>query len=191
MKQVQYAFYFDQTRCIGCHTCAVACMDWHNLEIGANWRKVTTREEGRSNDLHVSFLSLSCNHCDNPLCAISCPAKAITKLKENGIVVVDYTRCLGKDKCKMVCKRVCPYSAPQFGSETNAKMQKCDLCLERLKENKRPICVEACPMEALDAGPLNVLTEKYGGTTEACGFVYSRKALPSIVFRPKMSKKSD
>jgi anaerobic dimethyl sulfoxide reductase subunit B (iron-sulfur subunit) len=166
-------------------------MDWHNLEIGTSWRRVSAKENGLFPDLFVSFLSLSCNHCGTPLCAISCPAKAITKLEDSGIVVVDRAKCLGKDKCKTVCRKVCPYSTPQFGPETDAKMQKCDLCLERWKENKKPICVEACPMEALDAGPLDVLMKKYGNTKEACGFVHSRKTLPSIIFRPKIPKTSE
>ena len=50
MKQI--GFYFDQTRCIGCHTCSVACKDWHNIEAGSiNWRRVILIEKGK-------FLSL-------------------------------------------------------------------------------------------------------------------------------------
>jgi ferredoxin len=84
-----------------------------------------------------------------------------------------------------LCKDVCPYSAPQFADEENAKMQKCDLCLDRWPENKKPICVEACPMRALDAGPVDELKAKYGETRDACGFVYSQIAEPSIVNKPK------
>jgi NADPH-dependent glutamate synthase beta subunit-like oxidoreductase len=84
-----------------------------------------------------------------------------------------------------LCKDVCPYSAPQFADEEKAKMQKCDLCVERWPENKKPICVEACPMRALDAGPINELMGTYGGTQDACGFVYSQIAEPAIVNKPK------
>ncbi len=51
-----------------------------------------------------------------------------------------------------LCKDVCPYGAPQFDDEEKAKMQKCDLCVERWPDQKKPICVEACPVRALDAG---------------------------------------
>ncbi|MBW1709846.1 MAG: FAD-dependent oxidoreductase [Deltaproteobacteria bacterium] len=84
-----------------------------------------------------------------------------------------------------LCKDVCPYSAPQFADEEKAKMQKCDLCLERWFEDKKPVCVEACPMRALDAGPLDELQKKYGDNRDAVGFVYSEIAEPAIVNKPK------
>jgi anaerobic dimethyl sulfoxide reductase subunit B (iron-sulfur subunit) len=38
---MQLAFYFDQTRCTGCYTCAVACKDWHDVPAGpASWMRV-------------------------------------------------------------------------------------------------------------------------------------------------------
>ena len=64
-------------------------------------------------------------------------------------------------------------------------MQKCDLCLDRWVEGKKPICVEACPMRAMDAGPVDELKARYGDVLEAEGFVYSRKLIPSVVFKPK------
>ena len=84
-----------------------------------------------------------------------------------------------------LCKDVCPYGAPQFADEEKAKMQKCDLCLDRWPEDKKPICVEACPMRALDAGPLDELKATYGEIKNAYGFVYSSMVEPSIVNKPK------
>jgi len=84
-----------------------------------------------------------------------------------------------------LCKDVCPYSSPQFADEEKATMQKCDLCLERWTENKKPICVEACPTRALDAGPMDELGVKYGDVKDAHGFAYSPVAEPSIVNKPK------
>ncbi len=189
MKREQIGFYFNQSRCIGCYTCTIACKDWHNLELEVNWRIVTTKEQGKFPNLFVTHLSLSCNHCTNPICATVCPNNAITKREEDGIVVVDLKKCLGKDKCGAVCKNVCPYSSPQFGTEENARMQKCDLCLDRWVENKKPICVEACPMRALDAGPLDQLKTKYGNIKKVDGFFYSTKIDPSIIFNPKTPSK--
>lgn len=84
-----------------------------------------------------------------------------------------------------LCKDVCPYDAPQFAIEEKAKMQKCDLCLDRWSENKKPICVESCPMRALDAGPLDELKAKYGDKKDAHGFIYSTMVEPSIINKPK------
>lgn len=75
-----------------------------------------------------------------------------------------------------------------FGSEPNPKMQKCDLCLERLAENNKPICVGSCPMKALDVGPLNELKAKYGDIQEAESFFYSRRVKPFIFIKPKATK---
>lgn len=179
---VQLAFYFDQSRCTGCYTCIVACKDWHDVEAGpASWIRITALEKGKFPNLSLSYLFTTCFHCHDPLCIEACHVSAITKREKNGIVIVDREICLGGEKCKFACRKACPYDAPQFGAEPNAKMQKCDLCLERWAEKKKPICVDSCPMRALDAGPLDELRAKYGDVREAEGFVYSDKTMPSLV----------
>ena len=183
---MQMAFYFDQSRCVGCYACSVACKDWHDIKPGpANWRRVTSREWGTYPTLFLTHLSLSCNHCERPACVKACTADAITKREEDGIVVVNSDKCLGNVTCDTLCKKACPYNAPQFGDEEGAKIQMCNLCLDRLVENKRPICVEACPMRALDAGSTDELRSKYGGIKEVEGFAYSEKTKPSIIFKPR------
>ncbi len=183
---MQMGFYFDQTRCTGCYTCTVACKDWHDIPAGpASWRQVLTIEKGKFPNLFVAFLSTSCYHCAQPLCASACPVGAISKRQEDGIVVVNREECLGKDSCEL-CKLACPYEVPQFGAEENAKMQMCNLCLDRLAENKKPICVAGCPMRALDAGPMEELRAKYGEIKEAEGFIFSAETRPSIVFKPSV-----
>jgi len=182
---MQMGFYFDQTRCTGCFTCVVACKDWNDVEAGpATWRRVTTLEKGRYPDLFVAFLSTSCYHCAKPACVSACPVSAISKREHDGVVVVDREACLGRDGCEM-CLQACPYDAPQFGAEENPKMQMCHFCLDRLAGGKKPVCVDACPMRAMDAGTIEELRGKYGDIREAEGFVYSEKLIPSIVFKPK------
>jgi anaerobic dimethyl sulfoxide reductase subunit B (iron-sulfur subunit) len=61
--------------------------------------------------------------------------------------------------------------------------------MDRLTEGKKPICVEACPTWALDAGPLDELRAKYGDVKNAEGFVYSRDLAPSVTFKPKQDTK--
>lgn len=183
---VQIGFYFDQSRCIGCYTCSVACKDWHDINAGPiNWRQVKIIEKGKFPNPFLVYLSYSCNHCENPPCIQVCPGNAIIKIENNGVVIVDYKKCLGTNNCDQNCLHVCPWNCPQFGLEANAKMQKCDLCYNRLKIEKKPICVEACPMYALDSGPMEELREKYGGCNEAQGFIYSKKFNPSVIFKPK------
>ena len=116
-------------------------------------------------------------------------AERITNFKEVALgfseeaAIEEAKRCL--NCAGHLCKDVCPYDAPQFDDEETARMQKCDLCLERWDENKKPICVEACPVRALDAGSMDELQAKYGDVTDARGFVYSTVTEPAVVTKPK------
>ena len=183
---MQLAFYFDQTRCNGCYTCVVACKDWHDVPAGpASWIRLKTIEKGKYPKPFLAYLQSTCYHCAEPACIQACPVNAISKREEDGIVVVDKETCLGKDGCQM-CLNVCPYNAPQFGAEENAKMQKCDFCLERWSEGKKPVCVDSCPARALDAGPIDEMVAKYGEAKEATGFTYDSKLRPSVIFKLKL-----
>ncbi len=187
---MQYGIHIDQNRCMGCFACIVACKDWHDVPAGpASWIRVKTIEKGRYPELFVAFLPVLCNQCLTPACVSVCPVDAVNKRPEDGIVTVDKEKCLGKNSCGL-CLEACLYDAPQFGEEINPKMQKCDLCIERWERGKKPICVSSCPMEAIDAGPITELKEKYGDCREAEGFKYHEKLAPSITFTPKKDKEN-
>jgi len=149
-----------------------------------SWIRVKTIEKGKYPNLFNAFLPTMCFHCEVPACVEVCPTNAISKNPDSGIVVVNQEDCLGND-CRL-CKDACLYDAPQFGSGKDVKMEKCDLCAERWAEGKKPICVEGCPMRALDAGPIEQLRKEYGGVYEAEGFTYSEDTAPSVTFRPKI-----
>ncbi|MGD8257599.1 MAG: 4Fe-4S dicluster domain-containing protein [Desulfobacterales bacterium] len=186
---MQLGFYFNQTRCTGCSACRVACKDWHNIPAGpANWMRVLYTENGKFPNVFVAYLATPCYHCLDPVCVPACPVNAISKRDENGIVLVDREACLGNLKCDVKCLKACAYDAPQFGTEQGAKMQKCNLCIDRWTENKLPVCVEACPTRALDSGPLDELVSKYGKIRETERFAYSKKIKPAVVFTPKLQK---
>jgi len=99
--------------------------------------------------------------------------------------MVETETCLGFDGCGAPCLIVCPYDAPQFRDKADARMEKCDLCMERWAEGKKPICVNACPTRALDAGPQDELKAKYGDKHEAVGFSYSDEIKPSLVIKSR------
>ena len=183
---MQIGFYFDQTRCTGCGACRVACKDWNDVPAGPeNWMRVECIEKGKLPDVYVAYMVGPCFHCMDPVCIPACPVQAISKRDEDGIVVVDSDTCIGNIECDVKCLKACPYDAPQFGTEDNAKMEKCNFCVDRLAENKQPICVAGCPTRALDSGPLDELKAKYGDVREAQGFIYAAELDPSIVFKPK------
>lgn len=99
---------------------------------------------------------LLCNHCTNPPCVRVCPTQATYKM-EDGIVAMDYHRCIG---CRF-CMAGCPYGArsfnfidprlhlpkqapnPAFPTRMIGVVEKCNFCVERLNEGKLPACVEA------------------------------------------------
>jgi len=182
---MQMGFYFDQSRCIGCYACTIACKDWHSVGMeAADWRRITTLEKGGFPDVTLSHLWIGCYHCLHPACTEACPVDAVMKRQEDGIMVVDREKCLGKEECGL-CNQACPYQIPQFGDEDDAKMQMCNFCLDRFLEGGRPICVDACPMRALDAGPMDQLRAKYGDMENAEGFTYSTETKPSIIFKSR------
>jgi len=122
------------------------------------------------------FLTQTCYHCENPPCVAVCPVAAITKRREDGIVITDIDTCIG---CRR-CVSACPYSAPKFNQVTN-KAEKCDLCLSRLDEGDIPACVENCPVQALVHGDLQEL-EARGGVRQGDNFTVHTAVNPSIRF---------
>ena len=185
---MQLAFYFNQERCTGCYTCVVACKDWNDISAGpVSWIRVIAIERGKYPHPFVAYLPTACYHCAEPACIPACPVNAISKREQDGIVIAEKELCLGRSSCQM-CLDACPYDAPQFSAEEHAKMQKCNLCLERWSEGKKPICVEGCPTRALDAGSLDEMRTKYGEVKEAIGFTYNEELRPSVTFKPKLAK---
>ncbi len=149
----QYGFFVEVEKCVQCHACEVACKAEHNVDLGVHWRRVVSVWGGRFPNVTNTSLSLSCQHCGNPACVAVCPAGAISKRAEDGIVVVDRSKCIGCHYCFFAC----PFGVPQYGDD--GTMQKCNLCLERLAEGKQPKCVSTCPAEALHAGPIEELAK--------------------------------
>jgi DMSO reductase iron-sulfur subunit len=147
---MQYGFYFDEGRCIQCHTCELACKSTHNLEPGIKWRRVIETWDGNYPNITRTFFSLSCMHCENPPCIPACPTGAISKRMKDGIVLVDRAKCNG---CKE-CLPACPYDVPQFGKD--GIMQMCDYCTSI---SSNPACTISCPAEALFFGKLDDLFE--------------------------------
>lgn len=158
MIKKQYVFYHDPDRCIKCFACEVACKQWHGIKAGTiRLRRVEEVTTGSFPDVKRTFRSISCLHCVKPRCIEACPRGAISKREEDGIVVVDASKC---DGCR-ACWEACPVKAPQF-DEHNI-MQKCDMCLERVEHSQVPVCVATCPTQALHWGTLDELAAIIAG----------------------------
>ena len=179
------AFYFDSSSCSGCKTCQMACKDKNDLAIGQLWRRVYEVAGGGwkklgetwKQDLFAYNVSLSCNHCADPICVKNCPTHALFK-REDGIVQIDQSVCIGCQYCAWVC----PYGAPQYNPQSG-KMGKCDLCADYVDQGKNPSCVDACPMRALDFGEYDELVRKYGATELVFPLPDESITQPSIVIK--------
>ena len=138
----ELGFIFHSENCVQCHACQAACKSWRNLERGVDWRRVHNLWRGVYPDTSVLTLSVSCMHCAVPACVGACPAGAISKRPEDGLVLVDRALCTG---CH-ICFDVCQFGAPQFGAD--GTMQKCDFCGDGALPGA--VCVMACPTQALE-----------------------------------------
>jgi|WetSurMetagenome_2_1015567.scaffolds.fasta_scaffold223744_2 anaerobic dimethyl sulfoxide reductase subunit B len=183
---VQQGFLFDQSRCSGCRTCALACKSWHNLPAGPlKYLKIYEYEKGSFPDVRIHIQWIPCFHCEDPVCLNSCPVKAIYKEEKYGAVLIDSEKCNG---CRQ-CYNVCPYGAPVFESDARKiKAQKCNMCLDRLEVGLKPICVLACPNRALDFGNLKDLISRYGNNRDLEDLPKGQITSPSVVFKCHASK---
>lgn len=181
LKATRWAMVIDLTKCKrheGCNDCALACHQVHNVpefdnhkhEVKWIWKESFGHAfHDQMHNLqaekwqHTPALVL-CNHCDNPPCVRVCPTKATWQRESDGIVMMDWHRCIG---CRY-CVAACPYGSrsfnwvdprphidkidPDYPTRTKGVVEKCTFCDERLSRGQLPACVEACKHGALVFG---------------------------------------
>lgn len=145
-----HAMLFDSTICIGCRSCENACAKAHDFpepddELKAGViRKTNETRRGVINKYDTSkgelFVRNQCMHCNEPACAAACLTQAMYKTKE-GPVIWREDKCMG---CRY-CMVSCPFDVPKFEYHSaNPKIQKCDMCYDRIIKGEIPACAEAC-----------------------------------------------
>ena len=179
----RWAMVIDTRKCLeqdGCDKCIQACHQAHNVpEIADHTREVkwiwkepfehafpSQESEHIQEELKGRPTPVFCNHCDEPPCVRVCPTQATWKRETDGIVMMDWHRCIG---CRY-CVAACPYGSRSFNwfdprphiKELNGEyptrskgvVEKCTFCDERLAAGRLPACVEACTEKALVFGDL-------------------------------------
>ncbi len=165
--------------CIGCDYCVYACQAVNNVPDAKRWNihLVDRTETGQ-----LFHITRPCLHCQDAPCTAVCPVGA-TYVRDDGIVIMDYDRCIG---CRY-CQVACPYGArtfnwgddgdggayqPTWGSaevETRPRgvAEKCTFCVHRIDRGlaqglmpgidrqATPACVNICPVGARMFGDLN------------------------------------
>ena len=140
----------DTRSCIGCHSCTVACRTHNELTSDMIYNPVTTvGPKGTYPNLHVTHIALLCMHCQEPSCVKGCPTGA-SQQRDDGIVIAEEEKCVS---CK-VCVMACPYGARVCNHEKGI-VQKCDFCLDRTEQGKKPRCVQTCHQKARTFGDMS------------------------------------
>ncbi|MBI9056208.1 MAG: 4Fe-4S binding protein [Labilibaculum sp.] len=148
------SFIFNTNRCVGCNACAAGCSIENGTDLMMNWREVNTHNKIKHPGLPVFHFSLACNHCEDAPCMKNCPALAYTRDEKTGAIIHHAEACIGCTYCTWAC----PYDAPKFNPATNI-VEKCNFCVDRISDGKKPACVDACPVGALDFGQLSLSDE--------------------------------
>lgn len=172
----EMAILFDSSRCTGCRGCQVACKCWNDLPSeptaenpydSVNWdgkfthpadlnsctRLIMTFEdfEDEKSQKRVgwAFGRRACQHCTNAGCVNMCPAGALYKDEETGMVTYDQDKCIGCQNCSAAC----PYDVPRYedrGGKT--VINKCSGCVDRIAQGMMPACVTTCQPGTLQFG---------------------------------------
>ena len=176
----RWAMAIDPSKCNeGCTDCITACHAVHNVpdfgnpkdEVKWIWTEpfacVFPAEDHPCQGQAIQKLKIPvlCNQCANPACVRVCPTQATFK-RPDGIVMMDYHRCIG---CRL-CMAACPYGArsmnfrdprpyiakinPDFPTRTKGVVEKCNFCEERLAKGMPPVCVSACKQKAIVFGDM-------------------------------------
>ncbi len=173
---VRYGMVIDLKKCIGCDACTVACRAENATPRGVFWNRLFKFEVGKYPHAKLVSMPLICMHCKNAPCVEVCPTGA-THRRSDGIVLVDYSKCMG---CKY-CIVVCPYGerffnrtitayypgnpptpyeelSKRLGGPSNHEtgiVEKCTFCADRVDKGQEPACVRSCVADARTFGDLD------------------------------------
>lgn len=88
---------------------------------------------GKYPNSYYFYVPRLCNHCTKPACLAACPKNAIYKREEDGVVLIDQSRCGGYRRCVAAC----PYKKVYFNA-AKGKSQKCIFCYPRIETSTGP-----------------------------------------------------
>jgi Fe-S-cluster-containing dehydrogenase component/formate-dependent nitrite reductase membrane component NrfD len=144
-----WAKVIDQTKCIGCHACTIACRSENAVPLSVTRTFVKSVDVGAFPQSRRAFQVTRCNQCADAPCVAACPTSAM-HVRPDGIVDFDKDLCIG---CK-ACIAACPYDAIFINPDDHCA-EKCNFCAHRLDMGLEPACVVVCPTQAIMVGDLD------------------------------------
>ena len=164
------AFLVDTTRCTACRGCQVACKEWHGLtalktkQRGThqnppdlnpnNYKLVRFSEHKIDGVVQWYFFPDQCRHCLAAPCAEVANSyvdgSAVVDYETGAVLYTDLTARLTKAQFQEM-RDVCPYDIPRR-DDGSGLISKCDMCIDRVKANLKPMCVHSCAMGAMNFG---------------------------------------
>ena len=99
---MRWGMVIDLQKCIGCYSCMISCKEEHFLPRDVFWNRVLITHNGRFPAVTKEILPVLCNHCQEAPCLKVCPTNATTQ-RDDGIVMVDYDKCMGSRYCVIAC----------------------------------------------------------------------------------------
>ena len=124
-----------EDKCDGCGKCVEACAEFKAGTRDVAHSRIKVAPEAGNN----TFALALCRQCGDPHCVSNCPARALSKNVDTGIVEWDEDRCVDCQLCTMACA----YAGITYNLLASQVM-KCDMC------DGDPACVKACPLSALE-----------------------------------------
>ena len=160
-RTAEKAMLYDVSKCVGCRACQAACRRWNKLPpepigyggiydnpddlSGRTWTLIKFREFGENGEKEWFFRKYQCMHCTDASCEAVCPTGAISHQGE--AVIINQEWCIG---CGY-CVQACPFGVPHK-DEDEGTARKCTFCIDRITQELKPACVEACPAGAIIYG---------------------------------------
>ena len=149
-----YEFFVDPSRCIGCRSCVAACSECDSHR-GQSMIHVDYLDRRNT----IATVPMVCMHCEEPTCALVCPADAIKKGEDGVVRSALKPRCIACSNCVLAC----PFGIPTVHVAPEL-MMKCDMCYDRTSVGLRPMCATVCPIQALAFGPPEVIARQRAAT---------------------------
>ncbi|MDP2825089.1 MAG: hypothetical protein Q8O52_20705, partial [Sulfuritalea sp.] len=142
MGQAYNTIAFDAAKCDGCGDCMTACATAKTGTTDKSRSRIQivgSQMTGKPGD---GFELALCRQCGDPKCVTVCPAAALTKNVDTGVIEWNAGKCVD---C-LLCTIGCVYAGIALDAGTG-HVAKCDMCYA--SPDGAPACVPACPHDAL------------------------------------------